>query len=452
MPLRTAPLTVGYLPLVKGSWINPGLETRRREALQALCALDARIVEGGRLIQSETEAEEELHRFEEARVDLVVAHFLTFSLGSIVPGFAVRLRKPLLLWSEPEPPMTGGRIAANSFCASNMNAHALWKMRLPYAFVYGAAPEALPQITRRLRVHACLKRLQNARIGSLGGRVPGFYTSNCDELALRAKFGVEIEGVTLLELVRHAETLPEGDLARSRAELLEGCRCEVPEEEVRKGAALLAAWHALTASYRLDAWTARCWPEFAALHGIGVCHLLGCMTRSGVPVACEGDVYGALAMLIVTLLSGSDAFFCDLISFEERGDTGLFWHCGAAPTSLCRGDCTPVLRKHSIIDGGDRKGLAVDFPLKPGPVTVLRIGETRDGTGFRMLLIRGEALATDQLLHGTPLTVRFQRPARELAETLVASGFEHHYVLCHGDIAPELRELADLLELERTEL
>ena len=176
------------------------------------------------------------------------------------------------------------------------------------------------------------------------------------------------------------------------------------------------------------------------------------MTNSGIPVACEGDVYGALAMLTVKDLTGSDAFFCDLISFDQQGDTGLFWHCGAAPVSLCKPGCTPELRKHSIIDGGGKKGIAVEFPLKPGPVTVIRIGDTRDGKGYRLLSISGEAVETEQLLHGTPLSVRFKRPAAELVEKLVDSGFEHHYVLCHGDIAKELRQFARQLDLELIEL
>ncbi|MFN2352327.1 MAG: hypothetical protein ABR497_10315, partial [Kiritimatiellia bacterium] len=79
-------LKVGYLPLVKGSWINDSLEGRRQAALRALADLGVEIVEGGRLVQSETEAAELGRAFAAAQVDVVLAHFITFALGSIVPG------------------------------------------------------------------------------------------------------------------------------------------------------------------------------------------------------------------------------------------------------------------------------------------------------------------------------------------------------------------------------
>jgi len=446
-------LKVGYLSLVKGSWINESLEVKRKNALAALKKLkEIEIVDCGLLVQNENESEEVFKKFADARIDVLLPHFVTFSLGAIVPSFASRLQVPVLFWSEPEPPMNGGRIAANSFCATNMNAHALWKLDLKYSFVYGHADTALPQLERALKTFALAKSLRGARIGNAGGRVPGFYTSNFNELAMRKVFGTEVEGITLLELVKTAEGIKGEELEAGMKAVQSGCRCDVSEEEVRKSGALFAAMKKLTAKYRLDTWAVRCWPEFSDLYGIGVCHNLGCSTNQIVPTACEGDVYGALAMLAAKKLSGSDPFFCDMISFDDKGDTGVFWHCGAAPISLCKKGCKPVMSKHSIIDGGGKKGIAVEFPLKPGPVTVMRIGENREGTGYRLLCISGEGIDTTQFIKGTPLTVRFQRPAMELVSNIVENGFEHHYVLCHGDIAAELKQLSKLLNLQFIQL
>jgi hypothetical protein len=118
---------------------------------------------------------------------------------------AVKLRKPVIFWSEPEPPMTGSRIAANSF-------------------------------------------------GSLGGRVPGFYTSNFNELAMREKFGAEVEGITLLELVKVAESIKGTELADAVKQMKGKSKCLVTDEELNKGAALFASFQKLTKKYRLDAW------------------------------------------------------------------------------------------------------------------------------------------------------------------------------------------------------
>lgn len=447
-------IKVGYLSLVKGSWITESLQEKRSASLKALKALkNVNITDCGQLIQSEAEAEKICQKFEDEKVDVIIAHYITFSLGGIVPGMAARLRKPVIFWSEPEPPMKGGRIESNSFCATNMNAHALWKMNLKYDFVYGYAKAAIPEIQRKLNVISCIRNLRNVRIGSAGGRVPGFYTSNFSELEMREKFGVEMEGVTLLELVKRTETLSRSATEKASKIIMTGCKCgSASKEEIRKGSKLLASFLELTEKYRLDAWTVRCWPEFSDIYGIGVCHLLGCLTGAGIPAACEGDAYGALAMIISEALSGKPSFFCDLISFDAEGDTGLFWHCGAAPVSLCRKGCKPLINKHSIIDGGDKKGLSCEFPLEAGPVTVLRISECRDSRNFRLLTISGEGLETEQLLKGNPLKVRFNRSSSEITRTLIENGFEHHYVMARGNIAEDLKFMANLLDLELTQL
>lgn len=400
------------------------------------------------MIQSEDEANAVARKFADAKVDVLLAHFITFSLGAIVPGMASRLEVPVVFWSEPEPPMKGGRIESNSFCATSMNAHALWKLGVNYATVYGHAADAMPELGRTLKTFGLIKSLRGLRIGSAGGRVPGFYTSNFNELSMRKTFGTEVECLTLLELVKTAEGMEGEALEKGIEAVAGGCLCKVDKEEMRKAGALFAAMKKLTAKYRLDALAVRCWPEFSDFYGIGVCHVLGCSTSQIVPTACEGDVYGALAMVAAKRLSGSDPFFCDMISFDDKGDTGVFWHCGAAPISLCKGGCKPVIAKHSIIDGGGKKGVAVEFPLKPGPVTVIRIGESRDGSGYRLLCISGEGVDTEQFIKGTPLKVRFEIPAGRLAKAIVDNGFEHHYVLCHGDIRKELELFAKALGLE----
>ena len=93
---------------------------------------------------------------------------------------------------------------------------------------------------------------------------------------------------------------------------------------------------------------------------------------------------GTVTMKLGSLLvPGEKPFFCDLISFDEQANTGVVWHCGAAAPSLCRWRLRTAFCKHSIIDGGGVKGVSCEFPLKPGRVTLMRIGEDRDG-GYRL--------------------------------------------------------------------
>ena len=435
-------LKVGYLPLVKGSWVNGKQEIRRAEVIGMFSKLDAEIVEEGRIIVTEEEANSSIAKFEQERVDAVIVHFLSFALGAVVPAAARRLGVPVIFWSEPEPPWDGGRIQKNSFCGTNCNAHALWKMRLPYTFVYGEGPEAVEAIGRKLRVVAAVKGLRNLRIGSVGGRVPGFYASNYDELQLLDTIGISTEKLTMLEVVERARKIF-ADSAEPCAPVADPIRSfDITDEERRRLKALFQAFVEMAKKYRLDAFAIRCWPEFSDIYGIGVCALIGLLNEAGFVTGCEGDMIGTVTMKLGSLLvPGEKPFFCDLISFDEKANTGVVWHCGAAAPSLCRSGCEPRFCKHSIIDGGGVKGVSCEFPLKPGRVTLMRIGEDRDG-GYRLFMAAGTALETEQLLRGTPLQVKFDEKVSDLIETIIDEGVEHHYALIHGDVTAELKLFA----------
>ena len=429
-------LKVGYLPLVKGSWINDSLESKRENALKALKTLSADIVDSGKLIQSEAEARKCVELFKD--VDCVIAHSVTFSLGAIVPMIARRLKVPVIFWSEPEPPMQGGRLEANSFCLSNMNAFSLWKINQEYSFVYGDTSTAMDQLASQFKVFQCIKDLESTRIGSVGGRVPGFYTSNFDELQMLETFGVQTEKITLLEVVENARK----KLATAKAvsDIENG---GVSEDDLQKLNALYESFIDAAEKYCLNAFAVRCWPEFGDIYGIGVCALLGLLTDKGMPSGCEGDVLGTLAMIIGEKLSGNAPFFCDLISFNETENTGIGWHCGAAAPSLCKENCNPKFCHHSVMDGGGVKGVTCDFPLKSGPVTFFSLTEEKD-SGYRLLMATGEALETEQVLKGNPLEIKFNSDMNEMIKTIVKNGIKHHYVLVHGDITEELTLFAKL--------
>ena len=440
---------VGYLSLVKGSWINESLAGQRAEALKLLNSLEIELVDCGELLQSEAQAAEAVERFAECRVDCLLVHFLTFALGACAPSAARKLGVPVIFWSVPEPPMCGGRLQANSFCATNMNAHALWRMGLNYSFVYGDGDSVREKLAEKFAVVRAVRELANLRIGSVGGRVPGFYTSNYDELGLCAKFGVETEKITLLEVVEKARNILNG-AANPVCEAADRVLIQdITSEEMRKLKALYQALVETAEKYRLSSFALRCWPDVNDIYGLGVCGLIGMLNESGYVTACEGDVLGAVAMKLAQCLSGGAIpFFCDWIYFDEHENTGIVWHCGAAAPSLCRAGCSPRFCKSSIIDGGGVKGVTCEFPLKPGRVTMLRLGETREPGKYRLFATAGTALDTDQILRGNPLNVKFDRRISEMLDTVIENGIEHHYVVVHGDIMDKLRLFAKWMDLE----
>jgi L-fucose isomerase-like protein len=91
-------------------------------------------------------------------------------------------------------------------------------------------------------------------------------------------------------------------------------------------------------------------------------------------------------------------------------------------------------------------GFALNFGLKPGAVTISRLSQSADG--YRMLIMRGEALDAPQKFNGTSVTVRLNGPVRETVRSLMLGGFEPHYSVVYEDIVEELKELCRLLNIE----
>ncbi len=445
-------LKIGYVPLAKGNWREPRVETVREQALHLLQNLNAgyEVVGGGELITTDAEALALLEHFEKEHVDVLVFHYITFALGSIAPLMTERSRLPVVFWSMPEPAMDGGRISSNSFCAVNMNAHALWKLKAHYIHVHAGMETAADKLRGAVSPVAAIKRLRRTKLGMVGSRAPGFYTSGANELLLRRQLGVEIDNITLYELTEIAEKMPKEKVDEA-VEWLKDSSCGIcgpTGEELRKGAALYLAFLEVKQKFSVDVFSVKCWPEFAQYYGIGVCAILGMLNDRSILSGCEGDVYGTVTMIMENELTGGLPFFCDLISIDGAQNTGITWHCGAAPKGLRRPGADAKLRQHSIIDGGDKKGLTNEFPLKPGRVTLARVSETRDNDGYRMLITTGAAVETEQLLRGNPLRVQFDAPLPELARTLIYEGFEHHFAVIHGEIVEELHNICRLLDIE----
>ena len=448
---------IGYLPLTKANWTNETLEAARKNAREYLQQLPGvEVIGGDSMIDFEDRALQELEFFEKERPDMLIAHFMTFSLGVVVPLFAQRLKVPVVLWSMKEPDPQGGRLQNNSFCAANMNSHFMYRMHVPYFHVHAepGTPEAEKQLGKAIRVSRTMSVLNRMRIGVVGGRVPGFYTSSWDEMLLRTKIGPEIKIITEHEVIETAKNLTEAELKQAMETILSDAPAHPQDgptaDQLKKSAALFAAVGKMKKKFLVDTFAMRCWPEFIAsdLYGIAVCSTIGHLTNHGFLTACEGDAYGAVMMRIEQELTGELPFFCDMIVME--GDYGVAWHCGAAPCKLCKQGFQPYLRRSATIEGGGVKGVTDEFPLKPGRVTLARLGEKRDGDGFRMLIATGEGLDTDLFVRGNPLKIRFDADCDKLRDVVISQGWEHHYALCYGDLVPELLDLCRCMDIEPT--
>ncbi len=440
-------LRVGYACLARLSFDGEYAKQLMQRSLKALAEMDIEVVHFDDLTVTEQDAEALAARFIDERVDVAVIQYGTFSLGTLMPLLADRLTVPLVLWGVPEPSLDGGRLRSNSFCGINMNAHTLMRLGRKYEAVFCSPEDAPREFGELFRVLHCLRRLRHVRLGLVGYRVPGFYTSNCDEMEMRRRLGVELHHITLAEVFAEAaKTDPSIRKQLVEAACAKANTIEVDTEEFDKAVALYLGLKNLAAKYNLDTMAVKCWPEFPESYGVAACWALSRLNDDGFLASCEGDVYGAVTMLIENYLTGKTPMFADFVAIDEEKNIGIGWHCGAAPTCLAGdGNCVAVC-KHPSVGGGGKTGVTVSFSVAGGsPATMARLSVGPQG--LRLFFAGGEAVDTGPILRGNPAGIRFDTPVRRLMQIILDEGMEHHYVLVHADIRPELRKLAKWIDL-----
>ena len=444
-------IKIGYLALSKLSWKTPRIEALASDTAAELTKLEGcELVAPDGLVTNEKEARAGAEMLDAAGIDLLVMHFVTFPAGALIPVIAEQIQAPIVLLANPEGPCPGKMWEQNSFCGANLGAFVMRRLGKRYGYLKVTPSETPGALKTFLAAARGITAMKNCRIGLVGGRVPGFYTSSFDEMKTRAKLGTAVEVADLVEVVDAAEKLTSEQLAEARA-VVKRSSCKVnkvPEHELELAAKMFGAFKNLTAKYDLEALAVRCWPEFSDIFGIAPCAVIGMLNDNGIPASCEGDVPGAITMVLLKALAGGGIpLFVDLISYDEKNNTGVIWHCGAAPVSLCRKFEETEYRLHFRVDGGDKKGVTNDFSLKPGPITLAKLDQDVDGH-FRMLIATGEAIDTEPFIRGNPLTIRFDTPVKNLIDTIMLKGFEHHYTVIHADVKEELLQYCAWMDIE----
>lgn len=163
--------------------------------------------------------------------------------------------------------------------------------------------------------------------------------------------------------------------------------------------------------------------------------------QTPIPCSCEADINGTITQLILQWLVDAPAFGTDIVAMDFEKDQIALWHCGLAPLSMA----DPAVQPHGGIHSNRRVPLVMDFPMKPGHVTIARLSQA---TGeLRLVLGQGEMLSAPAPFSGTSGLLRLEKPARQFFDALLQQGLEHHISLAYGDSLASLQAFAELVDL-----
>jgi L-fucose isomerase-like protein len=381
-----------------------------------------------------------------AGVDLVVIFQATFADSSMAVAISEACDAPIFLWAIPEA-WTGGRLRLNSLCGINLTGHAL-KLRnrqFNYAYAHPEDEAVFTQIRTLAIAGQLRRRLRTARLGVVGEHPNGMDSCHLDAPRLKDVFGVSIQSIELEDVFQRARRVPQSEVAAIRSKLdLRLDNLDTLQQQPLQGTlSIYRALQEIVAEQKLDGLAVRCWPEFFTQMGCAGCGAMsmlsdGLGSDTPVPCSCEADINGTVTQLILQWLANAPAFGTDMVAADFEQDTMALWHCGLAPLSMADPNAQPHGANHS------NRGvpLVLDFPMKPGPVTIARISQA---TGdLRMVFGQGEILSAPKPFSGTCGVLRLERPMRQFIDLLMHEGLEHHISLVYGNYSAELQAYAAL--------
>ncbi len=166
------------------------------------------------------------------------------------------------------------------------------------------------------------------------------------------------------------------------------------------------------------------------------------LTARGVPTTGEYELRTTVAQMI-TQSVGAGGSFTEIQAINFDDGVVEMGHDGPAHLAVSSRD--PLLRGLGVYHGKRGWGVSVEFDVQPGPVTLLGLGQDRDGS-LALVASEGEVVPGPLLAIGnTTSRVDFGMHPGEWVDRWSETGIGHHWSLSIGHRTADYRAAADLL-------
>jgi L-arabinose isomerase len=470
---RQLPLRVGLFGIGLAAYWPQFKELRERlsgyieEVASRLARPEVEVVNLG-LIDSPEKAFEAGHQFRTRDVDIIFLYVTTYALSSTVLPVVRLARVPVIVLNlSPEPAinyvafnglgdrtrMTGEWLAHCQACSMPEIANVFRRCRIPFFQVSGTLaddPAAWQEIDDWVNAARVAHILEHNRLGLMGHYYGGMLDIYSDLTLQCAIFGGHIEIIEVEELAALRAQVTTDEIAHRVAEVRSAMdvQPDCSEAELVRAARTSVALDRLVERYRLG--------SLAYYHqGTGNAEnedaissiILGnsLLTARGVPVAGEYEVKNVQAMKILDSL-GAGGSFTEFYAVDYNDDVVLMGHDG--PGHIAIAQSKTKVRPLGVYHGKVGHGLSVEMSVKHGPVTLLSLVETGNGS-LRLVTAEAESVPGPILEIGnTNSRYRFAVGAKAFISQWNTQGPAHHCAVGVGHVAKQVEKLAALLQID----
>lgn len=452
--MTPSPFRIAFAPLARPTFDMPLAQEVTQAAIEHLQAAGFDLLLPDSLIADLNGAQSYLAKLNGQEIDLLLVFQATFADSTLVTSLVEGIKAngsppPVFLWAVPEA-LTGGRLRLNSLCGINLAGHALSQRGENYEYAYAAPddPAVLAQVKALAGAGMLRRRLAQARLGVVGEHPAGMDSCHLDEAQLKQVLGLQVERVPLEQVFAAARATPPEQVAAVRQILdrrLDNL-AELDQTPLNGTLSVYQTLRRLAEQEKLSGLAVRCWPEFFTDLGCSACGAMSMLSdglgqHAPIPCSCEADANGTVTQLMLHWLAGEPSFGTDIVAMDFEQDFISLWHCGLAPLSMAN----PKYQPRGTIHSNRKLPLLMEFPLKPGVVTIARLN--RHAGQLRLVLGRGEMLDAPAPFSGTSGRLRLETPTRRFFDILMQEGLEHHISLVYGDYLSELQAYARLSSL-----
>lgn len=393
-------------------------------------------------------AAKEYFKLEE--IDYLVMFIADFSSGDIMIPFE-DLPYSIGLWF-PSEPHKDGDIQLNSAVTANLfSSIAQRKFKPPVScdWYYGDINDKLvkDRLEINLRVAKAKKNIENATIGILGDVAPTFYNLENDNFNDRFP-QMKVVHFDMNSLFDSINDVTEEEIKEVKKLILDSCDlCTSQEKSIISSAKVYVVLKKILLENNVDCLAASCWPDFQDSFQIVPCVIYSLFgSELNIPTACEGDIGGAISLLMAKELSGSIPTLMDLTSIDKETGDLLLWHCGIGSKALQPDEGVRII-DHPMLDrknpNRELMGLSYDYHFKPGDITVCRYSNNDKLFSFECQVQKtngGYSGTRGYLNQFSYLDESYN--VEDIVDTIFKNGVEHHLIICPGKIGDALNKLA----------
>jgi len=362
----------------------------------------------------------------------------------------------------------------DAYCGM-LNASYNLKLRNVKAYIpeypVGTAEECADMINEFVPIARAVAALNDLKIISFGPRPLNFLACNAPIKQLY-NLGVEIEENSELDLFEsfnnHAGDDRIPDVVKDmEAELGAGNKKPEILEKLAQYELTLLDWIDAHKGYRkYVAIAGKCWPAFQTQFGFVPCYVNSRLTKMGIPVSCEVDIYGCLSEFIgtvisqdaVTLLDINNSVPADLYEEDIKGkfdytlkDTFMGFHCGNTASnklSFCEMKYQKIMARSLPVEvtNGTLEG-----DIAPGEITFFRLQSTAD-TKLRAYIAQGEVLPVATRSFGSIGIFAIPEMGRFYRHVLIEGNYPHHGAVAFGHFGKTLYEVFKYIGVDVEEI